>query len=141
MANDIRATVEFPRTVCPISARSRDAPTPTDGVSTRTHSAGTRDVVEFSTDAADAHHAAIESMHSDDQTGRNRPERGERPDCPCAVLGELGCPLQRYTARKDTLTLVFEASDYEQVRRALGVLRDRFPDTNVTRLLRAPTQG
>lgn len=141
MANDIRTTVEFPRTVCPISARSRDAPTPIDGVSSGTHSEGTGTVVAFSTDAAEAHRAAIESLYSDDQTGRGRIERGERSDCPCAVLDELGCPITRYTARNDTLTLVFEASDYDQVRRALGILRDRFSDTNVTRLFRAPTQG
>jgi len=140
MANDIRATVEFPRTVCPISARSRDTPATVDGASTGPHPDETGHVVEFSMDAADAHHAAIESMHSDGPLDRQGLEAGERADCPCARLEALGCPIERYTARNDTLTLEFEASDYEHVRRALGVLREGFPDTNVTRLRRASTR-
>jgi len=141
MAKDIRATVEFPRTACPISARPGDTPATVDGASTGPHPEGSGPVVEFSVDAEDGHHADIEAMYSDGPVDRQRLAGGDSADCPCARLGALGCPIRRYTARNETLTLEFEASDYEHLRRALGALRAAFPDANVRRLRRASTPG
>ncbi|MDR5673432.1 Transcriptional regulator, contains HTH domain [Halalkaliarchaeum sp. AArc-CO] len=59
--------------------------------------------------------------------------------CPCECLGEFGCPPHRYVARRGTLEIVFHAADYEQLQAVIGELRERFPGTDIRRLVRSPS--
>ena len=50
----------------------------------------------------------------------------------------MGCPVARYVAREGTLTLVFHAVDYEELRGVIAELRERFPDVDIKRFVRSP---
>lgn len=58
--------------------------------------------------------------------------------CPCECLGEFGCPPHRYVARRGQLEIVFHAPDYQQLQAIIGELRERFPGTDIRRLVRSP---
>ena len=62
-------------------------------------------------------------------------------DCPCVCLGEFDCPVHRYVADGDGLTLVFHAPGFERLQAVMGALRERYPDVDVQRLLRPPLEG
>ncbi|OIB59071.1 helix-turn-helix domain-containing protein [Natrialba sp. SSL1] len=61
--------------------------------------------------------------------------------CPCVCLGSFGCPVHRYTVDDGTVTLVFHATDFEQLQTIMNEFRDRFPNVNVKRLLQPPLEG
>ncbi|ELY91892.1 bacterio-opsin activator HTH domain-containing protein [Natrialba hulunbeirensis JCM 10989] len=61
--------------------------------------------------------------------------------CPCVCLGSFGCPVHRYTVDEGTVTLVFHATDFEQLQTIMNEFRDRFPDVDVKRLLQPPLEG
>ncbi|ELZ04795.1 bacterio-opsin activator HTH domain-containing protein [Natrialba chahannaoensis JCM 10990] len=69
-----------------------------------------------------------------------RDEDRENP-CPCVCLGSFGCPVHRYTVDAGTVTLVFHATDFEQLQAIMNDFRDRFPNVNVKRLLQPPLEG
>ena len=139
MASGIRATVAFPdEDVCRIASLSATAETTITrvGGSVCTEEAdGT--VSEFSTDAelSDSDLTPV-FVHGTDR--RYRLSHGGEPTCPCECLGAHGRPIARYTARDGTLTLVFHAADFEELQTTVQDLRDRFPQLDVKRFVRAP---
>lgn len=70
-----------------------------------------------------------------------RVAHGNEADCPCACLGEFDTPIDRYVAEGGHLRLVFHAPDFETLQTIVGELRERFPDVDIQRLVRAPTEG
>lgn len=62
-------------------------------------------------------------------------------DCPCACLGEYEVPVSRYFASDGQLELVFHASDFDRLQAIVSEFRDRYPDVDIQRLVRAPTGG
>lgn len=140
MSSGIRATVEFATPdVCPIadlSARTEDT---IDAVTVSVCAGECSEcVLEFSVHA----HADVGDdftpIFSHDASTRYRLTRGRGAGCPCVCLGELGCAVDRYTADEGTLTLVFYASGFEELRRVVQVLRERFPGVNIKRFIRSP---
>lgn len=59
--------------------------------------------------------------------------------CPCACLGRLGCPAARYAVDDGELTIVFYATDYEELQTAIAELRERFPSLDIKRLIQSPS--
>lgn len=145
MPPGIRATVTFATPeLCPIVELSEAAETTIDSVSTNVcPSDCTESVSEFSVDAD--HDADLDStltpVFSHGSTHRYRLVHDDGANCPCESLGQFGCPVARYVAREGTLTLVFHATDYEQLRRVVADLRERFPGADLKRLVRSPTGG
>lgn len=143
MPPGIRATVEFASPeLCPIVKLSEAAETTIDSVSPNVCPPDcTTGVSEFSVDADhDADLAsALTPVFSHGSTHRYRLTHDEGVNCPCESLGQVGCPVARYVAREGTLTLVFHAADYEQLRNVVADLRERFPGADLKRLVRSPT--
>jgi len=68
--------------------------------------------------------------------------RHEAPGiCPCECLGRHGCPVHRYEASREGLTLVFHATDFESLQTAIGDLQERYSPVDVRQLLRPPLEG
>ena len=70
-----------------------------------------------------------------------RTAHGGDPSCPCACLGRFGCPVHRYVASEDEVTLVFHAESFEQLQAVMGEFRERFRAVDVRRLLQPPLAG
>lgn len=140
MAGGIRATVEFPTgDVCPIAAHSADAATTITRVGSSVPSGGSSaSVSEFSSDAALEADEELTPVFTHGADRRYRLEHDPEASCPCAALGELGCPVARYTARNGTLTIVFHARDYAELQETVATLRERFPALDIKRFVRSP---
>lgn len=142
MGSGIRATVTFTgQGLCPITDLSRKEDTTIDSTATNVWSAKTADCVtefsmaaEYDPDPEDE----FETVFSHGGTQRYRYVHKGEATCPCESIGEFGCPIVRYVARNGTLTLVFHATDYEQLQELVAELRDRFPGVNIERLVRSP---
>lgn len=144
MPPGIRATVEFATPdICPIVECSATADTTIDRVTTSVCPAAcTRCVTEFAIDVEyepDRDHGSMRPVFSSGPTDRYRYRHDEGVDCPCECLGQFACPVDRYVAREGTLTLVFHAPDYEELREVVGAIRERFPGVDIKRLVRSPT--
>ncbi len=142
MGTGIRATVTFTgQGLCPITDLSREKNTTINSTATSVWSAGTAScVTEFSM-AADYDpdpDDEFTAVFSHGKTRRYRYTHEGEATCPCESIGEFGCPIVRYVARNGTLTLVFHATDYEQLQELVAELRDRFPGVNIERLVRSP---
>lgn len=59
--------------------------------------------------------------------------------CPCECLGALGCPAARYKVANGHLTIVFYATDYDELQTAIAELRERFPSLDIIRLIQSPS--
>jgi predicted DNA binding protein len=144
MPPGIRATVELSTPdICPIVALSATAGTTIDSVATNVCSSDdTESVTEFSMDAGHDPDPGVDvtPIFSHRSTHRYRLTHEEGVSCPCECLGEFGCPVARYVAREGTLTLVFHATEYEQLREVIAELRERFPDADIKRLVRSPAR-
>jgi hypothetical protein len=142
MCAGIRATVEFTESdVCPVTALSAELSTTVDSVAANVCPADCEaSVTEFAIqgDPDVDGDGPITPVFSHGSTRRYRLVHDDDPDCPCACLGRLGCPVARYVARNGTLTLVFHAADYDELKAAVAALRERFPDANIKRFVRAP---
>lgn len=140
MSSGIRATVEFATPdICPIVEFSMAAGTAVDSVATNVCPADcTECVTEFAMEADHDPEGTITRIFSHGSIHRYRRTHEDGTTCPCERLGQFGCPVVRYDARDGTLTLAFYAADYEELRAVVADLRDRFPDGNVTRLVRSP---
>lgn len=143
MAPGIRATVAFPGSVCPIADLSaRVDATAEAAVPTVRTTDDTAAVTEFSMDVECNPDAdVITHVFSHGPIHRYRCVHDAGIDCPCECLGAFGCPVARYVARKGTLTLVFHAANYEELEAVVAALRERFPDVDIRRLVRAPADG
>ena len=142
MPAGIRVTVEFPSPpVCPIADLSARANTVVNDVST---SVGGDDgcVSEFLVDAdavPDDYDADPVFTYADRHL--YRVEHDPDSDCPCSVLGEFDTPVDRYYARNGDLEVVFHAGEFAELQTIVGDLRERFPDADIQRLVRAPTEA
>mgnify|MGYP000268163477 CR=1 FL=1 len=140
MPRGIRATVEFPTPdSCPVVECSAETGATVEGVDSNIRPGeGRESVVEFEVAADGEFDAGVEPLFSHGATERYRLRLDGDPQCPCACLAEFDCPVVRYVARDGDLTLVFHAADYDQLRELVEELRDRFPDVNLKRFVRAP---
>jgi predicted DNA binding protein len=144
MATGIRATVEFRSPeVCPVADFAARTDSAVISRSTSVSSAGQPDAVtEFLLDAdPPADDAAIEPIFTYGESRLYRLTHEGAAHCPCERLGAFGCPIERYAASEGTLTIVFHAADYDQLQAAIADLRERFPDVDIRRLIRSPTEG
>lgn len=144
MPAGIRATVEFGAgDVCPLTRLSKRADRPIYNRSTSVRpSDGDYSVTEFLTDVEDGDEIdGVRSVISYGSAHLYRRTHDEGVTCPCECLGLFGCPVERYFAQDGSLTLVFHADGYEQLQDVVGELRDRFPDVDIKRLVRSPTEG
>lgn len=140
MPSGIRATVEFDTPgLCPIVTLSETAGTTIDSVVSNVCPDGSESVTEFSVDEECDPGADVTPVFTHRSTNRYRFTHDEGISCPCECLGLLGCPVSRYVARRGTLTIVFHAADYEELQTIVGELRERFPDVNIKRFVRSPT--
>ena len=141
MPAGIRVTVRFPPpTACPVAELAAADGAVIRDVSTAVSSAGERPRTEFLVDAAavpeDYEHDPLFAY--DDRHLYRVPHDG---DCPCVCLGDHGIPIHRFFADGGDLELVFHASDYDALQAVVGDLREGFPDVDIQRLVRAPTDG
>ncbi|MFB6120874.1 MAG: helix-turn-helix domain-containing protein [Halobacteriaceae archaeon] len=141
MPAGIRVTVRFPTPpVCPIADLAAAADTVIRDVSTSMAAGAGTVQTEFLVDAEavpdDYGHDPLFAY--DDRHLYRIPHDG---DCPCACLGEYGIPVHRYFADGGALELVFHAGDFESLQTVVGDLRERYPDADIQRLVRAPTEG
>lgn len=60
--------------------------------------------------------------------------------CPCACLGEFGCPIQRFVAEDGAVTLVFHAADFAQLQDVVAEFRERYETVDVQQLLQPPLE-
>jgi len=141
MPAGIRVTVEFPSPpVCPIADIAARTGTVVNDVSTSVASDGC--VSEFLVDAD----ATLDDCDADlvfTYADRHlyRVEHDADTDCPCTCLGEFDTPIDRYYARDGDLEVVFHAPEFGELQTVVGELRDRFPDADIQRLVRAPTEA
>lgn len=140
MAPGIRATVTFDGpSVCPVTELSAATETRVDSVATSICSDGcTECVTEFTVDADEVPDVDITPVFSHGSTHRYRLTHGGDPNCPCERLGVHGCPVSRYVAEDGSLTIVFHAADYDQLRSVVADLRKRFPGMDIERVVRSP---
>lgn len=140
MPPGIRATVRFLRSdICPITELSAAAETTIDSVVSNVCSTDcARSVTEFAVESDIDPGADFEPIFSHGSTHRYRLTHDRGVDCPCECLGQHSCPVARYVARDGTLTLVFHAADYDDLRSVVTDLQDRFPDMEVARFVRGP---
>jgi len=139
MASGIRATVAFPASVCPIAACVQAAGTTVTNVVTSVADDGAACVTEFATaKPLDIDDSDVVSVFSRGSTHWYRCRHGHGESCPCARLGHFECAVARYTVREGALTLVFYASDYEQLQTVVGDLRESFSEIDIERLVRSP---
>ena len=146
MTGGIRATVEFTAAgVCPIADLSRRLETTIDSVTANACPDGDGTVAEFSVegdlDADAVDDGTLTPVFSHGSTRRYRLVNDGEAGCPCERLGRFGCPAARYVAREGTLTLVFHAADYDELRAVVAALRERFPDVDIRRFVQAPSAG
>lgn len=136
----IRVTVEFTTPdICPIVELSEAEETTVDTVSSNIcPSDCAESIVEFSADIAGESDTDTEPIFSHGSTDRYRLTLNGDSSCPCACLGEFDCPVARYVAQNGTLTLVFHAADYDQLREIIVELRDRYPTLDIKRFIRSP---
>lgn len=140
MPAGIRVTVVFTTPdICPIVELSEAAETRIDSVSANICPLeGLESTVEFSTDTNCDFDADIMPIFSKGSTERYRLTLSEDTNCPCERLATFGCPVDRYTAENGTLTLVFYATDYDQLQDVVAQLRDQFLDMDLKRIVQSP---
>ncbi|WP_338728817.1 helix-turn-helix domain-containing protein [Haladaptatus sp. DJG-WS-42] len=144
MLSGIRATVEFASTeTCPIATLSNEVDHPIYSRSTSispldsTHSV-TEFLLEGEVPDLDPD---IEPIFAYGPTRLYRYTHDRGVTCPCECLGLFGCPIERYFAHDGTFTIVFHATDFHHLQEVIADLRDRFPDIDIKRLVRSPTEG
>lgn len=139
MPEGIRVTVEFTTAdICPIVELSETVETTIDSVNSNICSPDcAKSVVEFSLNTTSDLDADTAPIFSHGTTDRYRLTL-DNSRCPCEYLGQFGCPVARYVAQDGTLTLVFHAADYDQLKEVIAELRDRFPNVNIKRFVRSP---
>lgn len=142
MPAGIRVTVEFPApSGCPIASLSGRAGVVINDVSTSVAADDSADCVSEFLVEAEAVPADYEEDPVIAYANQHLYRVSHETDCPCACLGEFETPIDRYFADSGTLRLVFHAPDFDRLQTVVGELRDRFPDVDIQRLVRAPTEG
>ncbi|MFB6269321.1 MAG: helix-turn-helix domain-containing protein [Halobacterium sp.] len=143
MTGGIRVTVAFPAPpVCPVAGLAERADTTISDVSTSVAPAASTDcVTEFLVDAD-----AVPEDYGDpvfEYADRHlyRVTHDADTDCPCVCLGEFDTPIDRYFADAGDLEVVFHAREFDELQAIVAEFRDRFPDVDIQRMVRAPTGG
>ncbi|WP_336037846.1 helix-turn-helix domain-containing protein [Halobacterium yunchengense] len=141
MTGGIRVTVAFPEPPgCPIADLSARASTTISDVATSVAVDGTA-VTEFLVDADAVPDDYGDPVFAYADRHLHRVTHDADTDCPCVCLGEFDTPIDRYFADAGALELVFHAGDFERLQAVVAALRDRFPDVDIRRMVRAPTGG
>ncbi|WP_332899120.1 helix-turn-helix domain-containing protein [Haladaptatus sp. CMSO5] len=144
MLSGIRATVAFTAAeTCPIADLSTEVDRPIYSRSTSVSPLeSTHSVTEFLLQGEPPTlDAAIDPIFAYGPTRLYRYTHDKGVTCPCECLGLFGCPIERYFAHEGTFTIVFHATDFHQLQEVIAELRDRFPDIDIKRLVRSPTEG
>jgi hypothetical protein len=146
MADGVLVTVAFPPPApCPV-ARATEG---TDTVVRASSSAPGEPVTEFLVDApepptlpqpAPSETASADQVDPVFSYGRTHVYRLRHGggDCPCARLGDAGCPIHAYHAEAGRLTLRFHVADFEQLQSVVAALRETYPEMDIRRLLQSP---
>lgn len=142
VAEGIRVTVEFDSPQgCPITGLSERASASSNSVPSSVRAeAAAEGVTEFSMEPAAVESPDAVPIFSHGDVRRYRVQHEEGAECPCRSLGRLGCPVDQYVPEDGDLTLVFYASDHEEARTVLDVLRSRYRMT-VRRVEQSPAHG
>lgn len=143
MPPGIRATVVFSDPgVCPIAELAHETGETIDAVSVTVCPGGCEEcVTEFAVDAAIDPGARFSRIFSDGSIQRLRLAHDAEAGCPCECLGRLGCPVARYRASEDGLSIGFYATDYEQLRDIVAAFRERFSEVDIRRFVRSTSDG
>lgn len=138
MSTGIRATVSFDSPAgCPVAQFSATSSAVVDSVTTSiTPDDGP--VTEFLVDG-DESAADAEPIFSYGAADVYRVEHAG--DCPCTCLGRFDCPIHRFLASAEELTVVFHAETFEQLQTVMSTLREEFPSADVQQLLQPPLSG
>lgn len=141
MSEGIRATVAFPDPGdCPVAACSTGERS-VEAVSTSVAPPASGAVTDILLTGPVPDRDDIEPVFEYGSQTLCRAAHGDPAECPCAHLGEHGCPVYRYTAEDGALTLVFHAAGFEQLQTVVADLRERYPPVDVRRLLQPPLSG
>lgn len=145
MPSGIRVTVRFPSPAACVAAELTSATdavveSASTSVSTETATESATDVLVGATDPPEADGLDRIFSYGSKHLYRRR-HAGAGDPCPCERLGAFGCPVERYFAQDGELTLVFHAADFEALQAVVADLRGRFPDVDIRRLVRSPTEG
>jgi predicted DNA binding protein len=149
MSSGIRATVSFESPEqCPIAQFAARTGTTITQLSTSVARAdGDGSTTEFLADTdvdGDGRIAGPVFSYGETNLYRRSHDGGVRdddPQCPCECLGSFGCPIHRYVAEDGTLTLVFHATDFEQLQAVMDEFQRRFGGVSVRSLLQPPLRG
>lgn len=138
----IRATVSFTAPAdCPVAHFSATTGRSIDGISTSVAPSGTP-ITEFLVDGSEpVDDTTVEPVFSYGTADVYRLDHCSESGCPCSCIGGFGCPIHRYTADADELTVVFHADGFEQLQEIMEQLRAQFPSVDVERLLQPPLAG
>lgn len=139
MTGGIRATVVFDPDVCPVSRTIASAGVGVDQITTSVASDGSHPVAEFRVDAdhdPDVFDLDPVFEHEENLVYRTAHAGGE---CPCELLGRIGCPVDRFLADEQHLTIVFYAAGYDALRSSIDEILSTFPEADVRRLVRSTT--
>lgn len=136
MTSGIRATVVFDPDACPVSQTIAQAGVGVDRITTSVASDGSLPVTEFRVDAD--HDPDVFDLDPVFEHDGYRVYRTDHAGgCPCELLGRLGCPVDRFLANEQHLTLVFYAPGYDSLRDSIDDILSAFPDADVRRLVRS----
>ncbi len=141
MVTGIRATVAFSTPgACPVVDTSLpEGVTIDDAISNVSGPNQTGGATEFSISDELGLDEDLQPVFAGGESYWYRLERDGNVNCPCECLGQLGIPVVRYSARDGTLTIVFHAVDYEELKAVVAELRERFPDIDIRRFVRSTT--
>jgi DNA-binding CsgD family transcriptional regulator len=138
MGSGIRATVAFSAPAgCPVARFAVEADAAIESVTTSI-TAEDPPITEFLLDSA-AESVDADPVFSYGESDVYRVEHGG--ECPCSCLGSFGCPIHRYVAEPEELTLVFHAESFEQLQDVMGTLQEEYPSADVQQLLQPPLSG
>jgi len=141
MGEGIRTTVEFASpSVCTLATVSAETGETIDTTATSVVPPGDRGTVtDFRLDADQAiERADLTHVISYERSDVYRLRHGNESGCPCARLGQHGCPVERFVASHGDLRIVFHATDYDQLETVVADLREEFSGLEVVRLVRSP---
>lgn len=143
MANQggIRSTVEFPPPVgCPVAEVSTRIEAPIRSIRPSIPSReGPPTVLEFACRGLPEDIDGLRTVFSTGNLSICRINHQGNPACPCTSLGDHGIPISRFMAHDGKLTIVFHTADFEELRSTMDMLQDQFPNLDIRRMIRSPT--
>lgn len=140
MTGGIRATVGFSDPAgCPIAEVSQALDTTVHSIATsippRTSSLP---VIEFVIQGNPPDVEGVRTVFTLADMQLCRVIHRDEQSCPCTTLGHLETPIARYRAENGTLSIVFHATDFQNLQTIITELEDSFPNLDIRRLIRSP---